>query len=119
MNFKSFFSPAKIAAINAALSNDKLLGLINKNISRYGEVRSLRYDDEGFHGMVQFLGSAEIVAVNVRELVFAPDCSAVRLTGLKSNMLWCQHLLEDFAEGRTFDIPEDARAYVKILAKLL
>ena len=119
MTFKELFAPAKATAINAALSSDKVLGLINKNISRYGEVHSLRWNNEGFHGMFQLLGSAEIVAVNVRELVFAPECSSVKLTGLTSSALWCQHLLEDFVEGRAFDIPENARVFVRPVAKLL
>ena len=110
---------AKSAAINAALSSDMVIGLINRRVSRYGEVRSLRYDAEGFHGVLQLLGSAEIVSVDVRELVFAPDCSSVKLAGLTSNVLWCQHLLEDFVEGRAFDIPENVRAYVKPVAKWL
>jgi len=112
-------SKAKEMAINTALSSDMVIGLINKKLARYGEVHSLRWDNEGFHGMVQLLGSAEIVAVNVRELVFAPDCSTVKLVGLTSSALWCQHLLEDFVEGRSFDIPENARVFVKPVAKLL
>ena len=115
--FSKLAASAKNTAINAALSSDMVMGLINKKLYRYGEVRSLRYDADGFHGVVQLLGSAEIVAVDVRELVFAPDCSSVRLSGLASNVQWCQHLLEDFVEGRAFDIPENARTYVKPVVK--
>lgn len=117
--FAKLAASAKSTAVNAALSSDMVMGLVNKKLCRYGEVRSLRYDEEGFHGMLQLLGSAEIVAVDVRELVFAPDCSSVRLSGLTSNIQWCQHLLEDFVEGRAFDIPENARTYVKPVAKWL
>ena len=43
--FKDLFETGKNTAINALLSNKSALALVNGKISRYGEVLSLRYDE--------------------------------------------------------------------------
>ena len=47
------------------------------------------------------------------------DCSSVKLEGFSASAPWCQHLLEDFVEGRSFAIPEPARLPLRPLAKML
>ena len=115
--FKNLFENGKNSAINALLSNKNTLALINGKLARYGEVLSLQHDESGFHAQARLLGSSETVCVSVRKLVFSEDCSAVKLCGFSSSALWCQHLLEDFAEGKELDIPTEARPFLKPLVK--
>ena len=115
--FRNLLENGKSAAINALLSNKTAMALINGKIARYGEVLSLKYDARGFHAQARLLGSSETVRVSVQKLVFTEGCSAVKLCGFTSSAQWCQHLLEDFVEGKEFDIPLEARHFLKPLAK--
>ena len=115
--FKNLFENGKNSAINALLSNKNTLALINGKLSRYGEVLSLQHSESGFHAEARLLGSAETIRVSVRKLAFSEDCSSVKLCGFSSSAQWCQHLLEDFVEGKEFDIPTEARPFLKPLAK--
>ena len=115
--FRNLLENGKSAAINALLSNKAAMALINGKIARYGEVLSLKYDARGFHAQARLLGSSETVRVSVQKLVFTEGCSAVKLCGFTSSAQWCQHLLEDFVEGKEFDIPLEARPFLKPLAK--
>ena len=115
--FKDLFETGKNTAINALLSNKSALALVNGKISRYGEVLSLRYDENGLHADARLLGSSETIRVSVQKLIFTDECSAVKLCGFSSSAQWCQHLLEDFVEGKAFDIPAEARPFLKPLAK--
>ena len=115
--FRNLLENGKSAAINALLSNKAAMALINGKIARYGEVLTLKYDALGFHAQARLLGSSETVRVSVQKLVFTEGCSAVKLCGFTSSAQWCQHLLEDFVEGKEFDIPLEARPFLKPLAK--
>ena len=115
--FRNLLENGKSAAINALLSNKAAMALINGKIARYGEVLSLKYDARGFHAQARLMGSSETVRVSVQKLVFTEGCSAVKLCGFTSSAQWCQHLLEDFVEGKEFDIPLEARPFLKPLAK--
>ena len=118
--FENLLGDAKYAAITGLISNPIVLGMLNGGrLGRYAELLSLRCDSEGFHARARLLGSAEEVAVSARRIAFAPDCSSVKLEGISSGAPWCLHLLQDFVEGRDFDIPESARATLRPLAKLL
>ena len=116
--FDNILTSGKTALINNILSSKAALMLINNRLSRYGELRSLRYEKECFHAEFRLLGSSETVNVAMKELVFTEECRAVKLGGFSSNAPWCQNLLEDFVEGREFEIAEEARTFVKPLAKL-
>lgn len=115
--FKNLFENGKNSAINALLSNKNTLALINGKLARYGEVLSLQHSESGFHAEARLLGSAETIRVSVRKLAFSEDCSSVKLCGFSSSAQWCQHLLEDCVEGKEFDIPTEARPFLKPLAK--
>ena len=115
--FKNLLENGKSAAINALLSNKTALALVNGKIARYGEVLSLNYDESGFHAEARLLGSSETVRVAVQKLVFSEGCSAVKLCGFSSSAQWSLHLLEDFVEGKEFDIPSEARPFLKPLVK--
>lgn len=115
--FKNLLENGKSAAINALLSNKAALALVNGKISRYGEVLSLRYDESGLHAEARLLGSSETVRVSVQKLIFTEECSAVKLCGFSSSAPWLQHLLEDFVAGKKFDMPAEARPFLKPLAK--
>ena len=116
--FDNIFASGKPALINNILSSKAALKLINSRLSRYGELLSLRYENECFHAEFRLLGSSETVNVAMKKLVFTEECRAVKLGGFSSNAPWCQNLLEDFVEGREFEITEEARTFVKPLAKL-
>ena len=115
--FKNLFENGKNSAINALLSNKTAMALVNGKIARYGEILSLKYDDCGLHAEVRLLGSSETILVSVQKLVFTEDCSSVKLCGFRASAQWCQHLLEDFVEGKGFDIPAEARPFLKPLVK--
>ena len=115
--FKRLLDAGKNSAINALLSNKTALALVNGKLARYGEVLFLNYDESGFHAEARLLGSSETVRVAVQKLVFSEGCSAVKLCGFSSSAQWCQHLLEDFVEGKEFDIPSEARPFLKPLVK--
>jgi len=116
--FDNIFTSGKTALINNILSSKAALKLVNSKLSRYGELLSLRYEKECFHAEFRLLGSSETVNVAMKELMFTEDCKAVELGGFSSSAPWCQNLLEDFVEGREFEITGEARTFVKPLAKL-
>ena len=118
--FENLLGDAKYAAITGLISNPIVLGMLNGGrLGRYAELLSLRCDREGYHASVKLRGSAEEVKVSVRSLAFTPDCSSVKLEGFSSGAPWCLHILQDFVEGRSFDIPESARPTLRKLSKLL
>jgi len=117
--FKNLVEEGRYRTINSLVSNPAVVKMINGRFSRYAELLSLRYDGEGFHARARLLGSGEEVRVCVRSVVFSADCSSVKLEGFSASAPWCQHLLEDFVEGRSFAIPEPARLPLRPLAKML
>ena len=89
---------------NAALA--ALLRFANTKIERYGERKGLRRDEEGYHAVLQLLGSAEYLEVTMLGLELNEDCSVARLGPFAANAVWLDNLLEDYARGREVPIPE-------------
>ena len=117
--FKNLVEEGRAAALNGLVSHPAVLKMANTRLARYAELLSLNYGREGFHARARLLGSGEEVRVCVRSVVFSADCSSVKLEGFSASAPWCQHLLEDFVEGRSFAIPEPARLPLRPLAKML
>jgi len=106
-------------ALNAAVSSESVRSRVNEYLSRYGELRSLRYDRDGFHADLRFLGSSEDIKVSVRSVCLSDDCDTVRLEHICASMPWCEHILKDLVEGREFVLPQAARVFLKPVKKLL
>ena len=96
---------AALMGMNALL-NGKVREFVNGKVERYGEVKSLRKDEEGYHALVQLLGSDDILEVSMLSLTLNEDCSAVSLGAFTANRPWLENLLEDYAHGREIAIPE-------------
>ncbi len=91
---------------NAALA--VIRDMANKKIERYGELKSLRKDEEGYHAIVQLLGSADLLEVSMLDIELNEDCTMVRLGAFTANEEWLACLLDDHAKGREVPIPEGA-----------
>ena len=91
---------------NAALA--VIRDMANRKIERYGEIKSLRRDEEGYHAIVQLLGSADLLEVTMLDITLNEDCSMATLGAFTANEEWLACLLDDYAKGREVPIPEGA-----------
>ena len=117
--FEAIKNEAKTTAINAILGSDRFMDFVNKKTQRYADVRSVRKTDRGFEVVAQLRGSTEIMEVVLKDISIREDCSAIVLTGFSSNVEWLNHVLEDFAEGKSIDIPGEYHSIVSMVRKVL
>ena len=91
---------------NAALA--VIRDMANRKIEYFGEIKSLRWDEEGYHAIVQLLGSANLLEVTKLNITLNEDCSMATLGAFTANEEWLACLLDDYARGREVPIPEGA-----------
>ena len=107
----------KYKAVNTLLSSPAVLGLVNAKVERYGTVTKLAVDEGGCHAEVRLLGRDMPLNNTVGVIEFSDDGGRVTLRDLRGSEAWLQHLLEDFVAGKKFDMPAEARPFLKPLAK--
>ncbi len=119
-SFKSIASQAVDSLINGAFRL-KLIDLINGKIARYGKITALHKDAEGFHAEVLLHGEKESITVHMgNDFHIAGDGSAIRPGTFTASRIWCQRLLEDFAQHQELPIPEGlARHTLCALRKII
>ncbi len=69
-------------------------------------MQSLEALENGYQTRVLLNSADETLCVLIREIRVSEDKSRVSLHGFESNRKWLTHLLEDFVEGKEFDMPD-------------
>ena len=102
------------AAAKDALTSATARKFLNARMARYGEVRSLRIDSQRRTVAVtcDLVGESSPIEVEVGryELEREDGRDFIRVAGCTSSRPWIAHLLEDFVEGRRFELPAGVRS---------
>ena len=107
------------AGVNKMLQSDTAVGLLERYVGRYAEVRSLSCGAQGgLEAVVRVKGFTEEVKVCLRRVEVAPDSSAITPTDIVADREGIDALLKDFVQGRRFDVPEVARPFMGMLKGL-
>ena len=101
-------------AAKDALTSSTARKFINGKIERYGEVQNLQIDSKRKTVTIvcDLIGETEPIQVTVGKYVIegSGGTDYVRATGITASRPWISKLLEDFVEGRRFEVPSWARA---------
>ena len=105
--------------INKILGSQAILGLLNERCRRYASVTTLQKEAGLYTAVVLLTGTTQPIRITFTEVVIAEDCAWISLGGFAADVVWVQHLLEDFLEGKKFTIPAGYRAVLKPMRALL
>jgi hypothetical protein len=101
-------------AAKDALAGKSAQIFLNERIARYGRIERFRLDsqEKKIEVICQLDGEPAPIAVNVEKYVVTTDGSKryIELSRCTCSRPWLQNLLNDFAEGRRFELPGWAAA---------
>jgi hypothetical protein len=104
------FGAAKDAFTGAAARK-----FISGRIERYGTVRDLKIDSRQKTAMIscELIGESTPISIEVGRYEVEQGSDGkdyIRATQCRCSRPWITHLLEDFVEGKRFEVPSWARA---------
>jgi hypothetical protein len=94
--------------------------LVNKRFGRYGQMTELSVDTKKrtIHARLELKGEDEAIEIHVKEYSIEQRSHGATLTIVDAvaSREWMTQALHDFVVGRTFTIPDQAGAVLKLLA---
>ena len=99
-----------VAISNSILNSGPVLGAINKKIEKYGTVKKVNKNDNGYRIRFTLAGTNEDIELAIKEIVISEDKKAFSLCGLSSDKMWLDNALKDFVEGKLIPLPDNELA---------
>lgn len=103
--------------VNGIVNSAMILNLINRKLERYGSIQRIEKSEYGYDVCFQLAGDGRDITVHIDEIRMNARKDACSLHGLSSNVVWLQHIFEDFIEGGEFKLPDNE--IVKIVLGIL
>ena len=99
-----------VAISNSILNSGPVLGAINKKIEKYGAVKKINKNDDGYRISCTLAGTNEDIEIAIKEIVLSEDKNTFSLSGLSADKVWLDNALKDFVEGKNIPLPDNELA---------
>ena len=96
-----------VAISNSILNSGPVLGAINKKIEKYGAVKKIDKNDNGYRISFALAGTNEDIELAITEIVLSEDKKTFSLCGLSADKVWLDNALKDFVEGKNIPLPDN------------
>ena len=96
-----------VSITNSLLNSQPVLSAINRKLEKYGEVKKIDKNDDGYRISFSLAGTNNDIELAIKEIVVSDDKKNFSLYGLSSDTLWLNNILKDFVEGKLIPLPEN------------
>lgn len=96
-----------VSITNSLLNSTPVLSAINRKLEKYGEVKKIDKNDEGYHISFSLAGTNEDIELTIKEIVLSGDKKTFSLQGLSADKTWLDNILKDFVEGKLIPLPDN------------
>ena len=92
---------------NSLLNSQPVLSAINRKLKKYGEVKKINKNDDGYCISFCLAGTNEDIELTIKEIVLSGDKKTFSLQGLSADKTWLDNILKDFVEGKLIPLPDN------------
>ena len=96
-----------VAISNSILNSGSVLGAINKKFEKYGVVKKINKNDDGYRISFTLAGTNEGIELAIKEIVLSEDKKTFSLCGLSADKIWLDNVLRDFVDGKLISLPDN------------
>ncbi len=95
---------------NSIINSGPVLGVINKKLEKYGTVKNINKNSDGYCIRFCLTGTTEDIKITIKEIVLSEDKKAFSLCGLSADKVWLDNALKDFVAGKNIPLPDNELA---------
>ena len=96
-----------VSITNSLLNSSPVLSAINRKLEKYGVVKKIDKNDDGYRISFSLAGTSEDIELAMKEIVLSDDKKTFAICGLSADKTWLDNALKDFVDGKLISLPDN------------